>query len=240
MFGIFSRPRFGTLFRGFVDHHCHLLPGVDDGVRTMDESLRILERYESLGVKEVWLTPHVMEDVPNTTEGLRQRFEELQRAYTGSIRMKVAAEYMMDNLFKDRLMADDLLPLGGRQQHLLVETSYFNPPIDLMTIIDKIKSRGYYPVLAHPERYVYMDNAYYGSLKEQGVKFQLNLFSLAGAYGREAAQKATYLLRAGMYDIAGTDTHSYEFFVMSEEKSCRQVGEVEKLMGENNRWMVGE
>ena len=58
-------------FQGFIDWHCHLLPGVDDGVQTMEESLQILSFYEQLGVSEVWLTPHIMEDIPNTTEGLK-------------------------------------------------------------------------------------------------------------------------------------------------------------------------
>ena len=68
-------------FLAFTDWHCHILPGVDDGVQSMDESLQILAEYERLGVKEVWLTPHIMEDIPNTTEKLRERFIELRTAY---------------------------------------------------------------------------------------------------------------------------------------------------------------
>ena len=76
-------------FRGFTDWHCHILPDVDDGVQTMDEALQILGEYERLGVKEVWLTPHIMEDMPNTTQHLRARFVELQSAYQGNIALNL-------------------------------------------------------------------------------------------------------------------------------------------------------
>ena len=145
------------IFRGFTDWHCHLLPGVDDGVQTMEETLRILSLYEELGVTEVWLTPHIMEDMPNTTASLKARFKALEAAYQGNIGLHLASENMLDNLFEERLEQNDLLPLGKGGKHLLVETSYFNPPMGLNNILLRIKSKGYVPVLAHPERYVYMD-----------------------------------------------------------------------------------
>ena len=97
-------------FRGFTDCHSHLLPGVDDGVKTLEESLAILEEMERLGVRKVWLTPHIMEDIPNETVDLQQKFQELKQMYHGKIELALAAEYMMDNLFEERLEKDDLLP----------------------------------------------------------------------------------------------------------------------------------
>ena len=82
---------------GAADHHSHILPGVDDGVETMDEALRILATYEAMGIKELWLTPHIMEDIPNTPEKLKARFAQLQAAYKGNIALHLAAEYMIDN-----------------------------------------------------------------------------------------------------------------------------------------------
>lgn len=196
------------IFDGFTDWHCHILPGVDDGVQTMAESLEILRLYEELGVKSVWLTPHIMEDIPNTTANLRECFAELQAAYTGTINLHLAAENMLDALFEERLTQNDLLPLGDNGDHLLVETSYFNPPMGLKNILLRIKAKGYYPVLAHPERYVYMNKAEYQELKGIGVKFQLNLFSLAGMYGPDVKKKAEWLIKERLYDIAGSDTHS--------------------------------
>ena len=182
------------ILRGMTDYHSHLLPGVDDGVQTVEESLEILRLYEQLGIREVWFTPHVMEDIPNTTAGLRSRFEQFQKHYTGNIRLHLAAEYMLDNLFKERLAHRDLLPLGTEGNHLLVETSYFNPPMDLYGMLEKIKSAGFIPVLAHPERYTYMSKKDYQRLKQTGVMFQSNLPS------------------QNMINLYGTDTHTLSSF----------------------------
>lgn len=201
------------IFQGMTDYHSHLLPGVDDGVQTPEESLEILRLYEELGIREVWFTPHIMEDIPNTTPGLRSRFEQFQKLYIGNIRLHLAAEYMLDNLFKERLAHQDLLPLGVEGNHLLVETSYFNPPVDLYIMLEKIKLAGYYPVLAHPERYVYMEETDYRRLKELGAKFQLNLPSLVGGYGHVVKKKAEWLYKEKMINQYGTDTHTFSSFL---------------------------
>lgn len=198
------------ILRGMTDYHSHLLPGVDDGVQTVEESLEILRLYEQLGIREVWFTPHIMEDIPNTTAGLRSRFELFQKNYTGNIRLHLAAEYMLDNLFKERLAHRDLLPLGTEGNHLLVETSYFNPPMDLYGMLGKIKSAGFIPVLAHPERYTYMEKCDYQKLHSKGILFQINLFSLAGYYGHETQQKVKSLLEQQMCQCCGTDIHAYQ------------------------------
>lgn len=171
------------IFQGFTEWHCHLLPGVDDGIKTLDESLKTLRLYEEAGIRTVWLTPHIMEDIPNTPAQLRERFGELQQAYKGSIELHLAAEHMLDALFEERLEADDLLPIGEEGNHLLVETSYFNPPMDLKGMLKRIQAKGYHPLLAHPERYVYMDERDYHELKDLDIKFQLNIPALVGMYG---------------------------------------------------------
>ena len=236
------------ILQGAVDHHSHILPGVDDGVETMDEALRILATYEAMGIKELWLTPHIMEDIPNTPQKLAARFEELKAAYKGGITLHLAAEYMIDNNLhkliqkidspslprgttRGSVVCDDgyfstpkecpigatkeegvapnsLLPIGTAGKHILVETSYFNPPMRFKETLRQIKSLGYYPLLAHPERYMYMDNDEYRRLREEGVKFQLNLVSLAGGYGAVVRKKALWLLANGLYSVAGSDLHS--------------------------------
>lgn len=195
------------ILNGFTDWHSHILPGVDDGVQTIDESLQILSLYEELGIKEVWLTPHIMEDIPNETNALKERFAELRNTYKGTIELHLAAENMLDNLFEERLRKNDLLPLGEEGTHLLVETSYFTPPMGFKNILLRIKSKGYIPVLAHSERYVYMDKEDYKGLKEMGIKLQLNLPSLVGGYGEEVRKKALWLMKNGYYSYSGSDVH---------------------------------
>ena len=136
---IFGR-KAGVDFSGFVDWHSHILPGVDDGVGSLDDSLAILAEYERMGVREVWLTPHIMEDIPNSTAALRSVFAELTEAYSGPIVLHLAAENMIDVLFAGRLAAGDVLPIGPRGDMLLVETSCFNPPMKFESTLEDIRS----------------------------------------------------------------------------------------------------
>lgn len=198
------------LLDGFIDRHSHILPDVDDGFRTTDESIEALRMMEIYGVKEVWLTPHIMEDIPNTTESLRQKYTALCEAYNGCIRLHLAAENMIDNLFLERWEHEDLLTQDDR--HLLVETSYFNPPLNLTGILSQICAKGYTPVLAHPERYKYMDCDTYKRLKALGVKFQLNLGAIAGGYSEATRRNAEWLLTHSMYDFVGSDIHRLRFY----------------------------
>lgn len=115
---------------------------------------------------------------------------------------------MLDNLFRERLNDGDLLPLGEKEDRLLVETSYYNPPVNMYGLLERIKAKGFYPVLAHPERYMYMNDEDYIKLKETGVWFQANLFSFVGVYGRKICKNAKRLLKNGYYNFAGTDIHS--------------------------------
>lgn len=196
-------------FKDATDWHSHILPGVDDGVQTMEESLAILNDYEAKGLRDLWLTPHIMEDVPNTPEALRERFEELKAAYKGSIRLHLAAENMLDELFMKRMKAGELMPIGERKDMLLVETSYFTPPSNFEALLDDIKKKGFFPLLAHPERYRYMDIDDYRRLHDNGVRFQLNILSLQGFYGPAARDKSRRLLKEGLYYCAGSDIHRH-------------------------------
>lgn len=195
------------IFKGFTDWHSHILPGVDDGIPNMDSALEALNSYEQHGVSRIWLTPHIMEDIPNTTDELKTRFDQLKNAYNGKIELHLAAENMLDNLFETRLRNNDVLPIGHDGNHLLVETSYLNPPMGLYEIISSIFSAGYFPILAHPERYVYMDKNMYKLLHERGVVFQMNLISIVGGFGETARKKAEWLLDNNMISMLGTDIH---------------------------------
>ena len=205
-----------------TDWHSHLLPGVDDGFQETEKSLAMLRNYEAAGVRDLWLTPHIMEDVPNETSHLREVFEQFKSDYDrdwqqrgaadaapapAKIRLHLAAENMLDALFEKRLKANDLLPLGEKGDHLLVETSIFSAPMNFRGLLERIKNKGYTPVLAHPERYLYMEKSDYEKLKAQGIKFQRNLFSLKGQYGDTVKKRCKKLMKWGMYDYVGSDLH---------------------------------
>ena len=193
------------VLQGMTDRHCHILYGMDDGVRTLEESLAVLAYDEEVGIKEVWCTPHIMEDVPNTSAALQKRFDQLKAAYNGPIRLRLAAEYMLDELFLERFKAGDLLTM--EENMILVETSTWNPPSDMNVTLRKIQKAGYHPLLAHPERYRYLDDAGYERLYKMGIHFQLNAGSLVGYYGETAMRKAHDLLAKGWYSEMGSDCH---------------------------------
>ena len=216
------------LFNNWIDHHSHILPGVDDGIRTIEDSINVLVFYEQLGIKEVWLTPHIMEDCPNEPQDLKEKFDELCDAYakaedSNKIKLHLAAENMIDSLFVKRLEQGNLLTYGDKGDELLVETSYAQAPYRFKLILQDIRKAGLTPVLAHPERYRYMEYDDYFTLHEQGVKFQLNITSLSGAYGPEPKARAEYLLEEGLYTYQGSDLHSLSAFKRAiTEKSVRK------------------
>lgn len=193
------------VLQGAADRHSHILYGVDDGIRTLEESLSALSMEEAMGIEEVWCTPHVMEDVPNTTESLKARFEELRSAYSGKLKLHLAAEYMIDTVFDERLATGDFLT--QEDDTLLLETSTWSPPYDLLGRLRELQKKGYNPLLAHPERYRYMKKEDYKELIRMGVRFQLNLPSIVGYYGNTAQEKASWLLSHDMYSVVGTDCH---------------------------------
>ena len=206
--------------KGWTDRHSHILPGVDDGIQTIEDSIAILSMYEQMGVKKVWLTPHIMEDCPNTPEKLKTRFEELKSAYKGNIELALSAENMMDGLFIKRLEQGILMSYGDNNNELLIETSYVQPPMRMESILRDMQKAGITPVLAHPERYLYMDAEKYENIKEMGVKFQLNITSLIGAYGNQVKERAEYLLNEGYYNYSGSDAHSYHAIQRAFEHKC--------------------
>ncbi len=214
MLNLLSRKRTlksADFFSGLTDCHSHILPGVDDGIKSEDEALRVLAEYEAMGVERVIFTPHIMELYPsNDAESLMTRFNEFKKVYSGKIKLSLGAEYMLDSGFEEHLSSGKLLTLWDN--YLLVETSYLQPPTNMMETLCEIRSQGYFVVLAHPERYGYMQREKYKELKREGVLFQLNLLSLSGYYGKQVRDNAFYLLNSDMYDFVGSDLHNLRAF----------------------------
>ena len=220
-----------AVLSGTVDSHSHILFGVDDGVRTLEESLSILEYEESFGVKEIWCTPHIIEDGLNDHELFKARFEQLCQAYSGPVRLHLAAEYMLDTVFEQRFRDRELLT--HENNTLLVETSAWTPPIGLDKTLRNIQNAGYRPLLAHPERYRYMNIPSYERLRKFGIHFQLNLPSLVGFYGETAKGKAEWLLEHGYYTEVGSDCHRLRLIKEQYERTVLKkevVTQLQKLL----------
>ena len=199
-----------------ADMHSHLLPGLDDGAETIEDSLNLLRELRTLGFRKLIMTPHVMGDFyKNTPEGIRTALAELRAAAAAAgledVALECAAEYYLDEWLGQKLAeGSELLSFGGERRYLLFETSYLNEPFNLQATIFELKAAGYQPVLAHPERYTY----YYGRFaeirklrQEYGVLLQLNLNSLAGYYSPTARHVAEQLIDEKLVDFVGTDTH---------------------------------
>ncbi|MDR0962779.1 MAG: hypothetical protein LBM62_09545 [Mediterranea sp.] len=197
------------ILKGFTDWHCHIVPGVDDGMRDLEDALETLEYYQSLQVNEVIFTPHVMNGMPVNWETIVQAYEHLKQQYRGNIQLRLGGEYMLDSGFKKRVEGG-LQPL--KDKRVLVETSYLAPPDCLFEMLYEVSISGYIPVIAHPERYLYMKPRDYSRLKNNEYLFQLNLLSLSDYYNKQVKERAEYLLDAGMYNLTGSDLHSREKF----------------------------
>ncbi len=194
-----------------VDLHSHFIPGIDDGSQSMAESLLLLRRMEALGYEKVITTPHIMIDVyPNTPQIIKEGLASLRKAAKAEgihIKIEAAAEYYLDEGFYDHLHSGEVMSI--KNKYLLFETSYASKPLQLEEMIFEISASGYIPIMAHPERYRYVNDPLkeYGRFKELGVLLQLDLNSLGGHYGRDAKKKAEILSDNGMIDFLGSDIH---------------------------------
>ena len=194
-----------------VDLHSHLIPGIDDGSQSMEESLTLLEGIEALGYEKVITTPHIMLDAyRNTPEIIHSGLASLQKAAKKAdikVEIDAAAEYYLDDGFLDLLEKGDMLTI--KDKYLLFETSYVSKPIQLEEMIFEVAAAGYQPLMAHPERYRYIKNPLkeYSRLKDLGVMFQVNLNSFGGHYGKSAKVLVEFLSKSGMIDFLGSDVH---------------------------------
>jgi len=235
MFFLKQRIEKSGVLMGMTEVHSHLLPGVDDGAQSWEESFAVLAFLQQVGVTRVYLTPHIMADLTaNTPTALQGRYKELlKRCPLEGMALRLAAEYMLDAGFAAKV-GKGLLTMANK--HVLVETSYLSPPPDLSGILYRLTLEGYTPIIAHPERYTYMQDKDYVGLKKQGYKFQLNLFSLAGAYRQTVEKKAVALLKQGLYDFVGSDVHhlnSYRYNLHNLRLSRSQLQAIAGLVKNN-------
>lgn len=195
-----------------TDMHSHLVPGIDDGAPDVATALQLVRGLTDLGFQKIITTPHIFwEFYPNTPQTIGSGLSEVQKVAAGEglpLQLSAAAEYFIDEHFKTELsQKKPLLTLGGNM--VLVEVSMMNAPLDLLETLFEMQMQNYQPVIAHPERYVYLsrNRGFFEQLKDAGYLFQLNLLSITGYYGAAVKELAEYLIKQEYYDFAGTDLH---------------------------------
>ncbi len=196
-----------------ADMHAHFLPGIDDGASDMTESLLLIQKLAESGYKKLVATPHVMNDFfRNTPEIIMGKLAEVKQAVAEKgwdIEIEAAAEYYLDEFFIEKLNKEEPLLTFG-EGYLLFETSFINQPAQLNEAIFLMQSLHYKPILAHPERYMYLQDNFSKCVElfENGVLFQININSLAGYYAMPAQLLAERLIDQKMVHFAGTDCHA--------------------------------
>jgi tyrosine-protein phosphatase YwqE len=193
-----------------VDLHSHLIPGIDDGVKDLDDSVTIIKELKDQGFSKIITTPHIMSDLyKNTPETINSGLEILKRRLENDnieINISAAAEYYVDYDFEQRIGNENFLTFG--EKYILIEFSFLESPRNMYDIIFKLQLEGYVVVLAHPARYQYFDLKDYESLINRGVLFQLNLLSLIGYYSNQVKANAKLLIDNKFVSFVGTDCHN--------------------------------
>jgi len=195
-----------------TDVHSHLIPSIDDGSKSLEDSINMIRTFKAMGYQKIITTPHVMSDFyKNTPEtilgGLEKVKNELKRQNI-DIEVEAAAEYYLDETLEPQVKGGKLLTFG--KNYLLFELPFMSEPPNLASFIFELQTNGYTPILAHPERYgfYYKEFEKYKELSEKGVHLQLNILSLVGHYGPEAQKIAERLIDEGLITFLGSDCHN--------------------------------
>lgn len=204
-----------------VDVHSHLIPGIDDGSQSMEETIGMLLKFVDLGYSKVITTPHIMQDhYPNTSESIKKGLVEVRTEIDKlniPISIDAAAEYYFDEFLFKKIKENDILTFG--ENYVLFELSFVSKPQNLDQLIFDFKTNNYNPILAHYERYPYLFDGgmdYVERLKDKGLKIQVNLNSLTGHYGKAVQKQAELLIESKLVDLVGTDCHRIQHLEILE------------------------
>ncbi|MDO3644584.1 tyrosine-protein phosphatase [Mucilaginibacter sp. L3T2-6] len=192
-----------------VDMHSHILPGIDDGAQNPQESIFLIKQMMEVGIKKFIATPHIMVDyyrnnAETITNALTILKAELEKESI-DVEVQAAAEHYFDETFEKRIDAGELMIMGDN--YVLFEFSFINQPVNTIPVVEKLKDKGYKPILAHPERYPYMDLEQFRNLHDWGVDFQMNTISLTGYYGLGAKKIAEQLIDNQLINFISSDMH---------------------------------
>ena len=235
IFNLFkSKPNLKDLIpQGFVDIHSHILPGIDDGAKNIEESLTLISKMKKMGFTKIFGTPHVYPGVYNNdNDDIKKSYKSLKRCLKNDeIDVKYASEYMLDGTLLRKIDNKSLLTINNN--YVLIELGFISPPLNLDEIIFRLILNGYIPVIAHPERYLYFNNNFnkFYNLKKNGCKFQLNILSLTGYYGNIVLKMSKKLIDDKIIDYVASDIHKNEHILEFQKKiKINNREEIEKII----------
>ena len=211
IFNLFkSKPTLKELIpEGFVDIHSHILPGIDDGPKNIEESFKLISEMKKIKFSKIIATPHIYSGLyENKKNNILKIYKDIVKEMDNSIKIDCAAEYLLDNSVLEKTGSEGILTIN--KKFILVEFNFISPPRDLHEIIFKLKLKNFIPIIAHPERYLYFKNNFdeIVKLKMAGCKFQLNLLSVVGYYGKEVSKFSDILLSRNIINYVGSDIHN--------------------------------
>lgn len=232
-----SKPKLSQVIpTGYTDIHSHILPGIDDGAKTLNDTEFLLEEMQKLSFAKCIATPHTMNNIwDNTPTTINDALRQIKSNLNLPFEITTASEYLLDESVL--LKAKNKILLTLKENYILIELSYLNPPIQLYDFLYQIQLSGYQVILAHPERYSYFhtNKKEYQKLKKAGCFFQLNLLSTVGYYGKEVAETANYLLKENLYDFTGSDIHHKNHIKAFQSKLIFNNGEkITEVMKKND------
>ncbi|MHC1705894.1 MAG: tyrosine-protein phosphatase [Bacteroidales bacterium] len=226
-------PEFGDFSSLLTDIHSHILPGLDDGAQSLQDSLEMIRGMASLGFKKLILTPHVMSGfADNSSQTIISALFLLQETLKGEnieMELEAGAEYMVNDELEPKILSGDLLSFSNK--HILLELSTYVPHARLKDMLFELNVAGFNVILAHPERYSYWyhDFAVFESLRAGGVLFQVNTLSFSGYYNPQYRKCAEALAEAGMIDFLGSDLH--RTYTLPHYREALLKKTVQKLLG---------
>ncbi|MFH6999930.1 tyrosine-protein phosphatase [Flavobacterium sp. FlaQc-57] len=234
-----SKPPLKDLIsENYIDIHSHLLPGIDDGAKTIIDTKKLITALHDFGISQFITTPHISHYVwNNSAETISNKYEEtklLLQENNTIIPIRAASEYFIDDWFESHLKTEKLLTI--KDNYVLVEISYQSVPIHLYKTLFELQVAGYIPILAHPERYLYFHKNFneYEKLKKAGCLFQLNLLATVGYYGERIRKAADELLKKGMYDFTGTDVHHMNHINAFDQKlKIKNIANLKEVITNN-------
>ena len=237
IFNLFkSKPTLKELIpEGFVDIHSHILPGIDDGAKDVTQSLELIKEMKKLGFSKIIGTTHTYPGLyENSIESIKGAYKKVKEKGIKDIDIDFSSEYMLDNTIIEKVRNKKILCL--KDNYVLIEMSFIAKPIGLYELIYEIKVNGFLPVLAHPERYLFLENLKeYDKLKKFGCLFQANLLSFTNHYGKRVNDRLNKLISRNLIDFVGSDIHNTNHILAFEKKvKLKNINKLKNIIEQNN------